>query len=313
MTHDGREIDNGPAETSTARVRRVLRIGLVGAGPWARSLHAKGLAASPDATFAGVWARRQEAADAVVAQHGGRTYPSVDALLADVDAVAFAVPPDIQAEHATRAAEAGRHLLLEKPIAADVASAERLADAAHTAGVHTGVFFTSRYTPKAREFLASATAASWHGARAAWVSGALLAGEFVDSAWRHDRGALWDVGPHAVDLLDAALGPVVEVRAAARGPVDLVQLLLEHESGAVSQVTLSLRVPVEPSVAELTLLGDAGALSFSLRGLSALDAYGVLVGELAGQVRGENVRPACDVDRGVHVQRVLARVSDLIT
>lgn len=290
----------------------MLRIGLVGAGPWARSLHAKGLAASQDVAFAGVWARRQEAADAVVAEHGGRTYPSVDALRDDVDAMAFAVPPEVQAEHATRAAEAGRHLLLDKPIAADVASAERLAAAVHAAGVHTGVFFTSRFLPEARAFLASATAATWHGARAAWVSGALLSGEFVDSAWRHDRGALWDVGPHAVDLLDAALGTVTEVRAAARGPVDLVHLLLEHESGAVSQTTLSLHVPVEPSLGELTLLGDGGGLSFSLRGLSALDAYGVLVGELAGQVRGDDVRPACDVDRGLHIQRILARAAELI-
>ncbi|MBO0827037.1 MAG: Gfo/Idh/MocA family oxidoreductase [Streptosporangiales bacterium] len=290
----------------------MLRIGLVGAGPWARSLHAKGLAASPDVTFAGVWARRQEAAGALVAEHGGRAYPTVDALIEDVDAVAFAVPPDVQAEHGTRAAKAGRHLLLEKPIAADVASAQRLADAVHTAGVRTGVFFTAEYTAEAREFLAAATAASWHGARAAWVSGALLSGEFVDSAWRHERGALWDVGPHAVELLDAALGPVTEVRAAARGQVDLVQLVLEHESGAVSQATLSLRVPAEPPLAELTLLGDGGALSFSLRGLAALDAYGVLVDELAGQVRGDEVRPACDVDRGLHVQRILARADELI-
>lgn len=289
-----------------------MRIGLVGAGPWARSLHAKGLAASPDVTFTGVWARRKEAADVLVAEHGGRTYPTVDALFDDVDAVAFAVPPEVQAEHGTRAAEAGKHLLLEKPVAPDVASAERLADAVHAAGVHTGVFFTARYRPEAREFLASATAATWHGARAAWVSGALLAGEFVDSAWRHDRGSLWDVGPHAVELLDAALGAVTDVRAAARGPVDFVHLVLEHESGAVSQTALSLRVPTEPSLAELTLFGDQGALAFSLRGLSALDAYGVLVDELAGQVRGEDVRPACDVDRGLHVQRVLARADELL-
>lgn len=288
-----------------------MRIGLVGAGPWARSLHAKGLAASPDVTFTGVWARRPPAAEAVVAEHGGRTYPSVEALVDDVDAVAFAVPPEVQAEHATRAAQAGRHLLLDKPIAADVASAERLAEAVHAAGVHSGVFFTSRYRPEAREFLSTANAAHWHGARAAWVSGALLSGEFVDSAWRHDRGALWDVGPHAVDLLDAALGPVTDVRAAVRGPVDLVHLVLEHESGAVSQTTLSLHVPVEPSLAELTLFGEQGSLAFSLRGLSALDAYGVLVGELAGQVRGDDVRPACDVDRGLHVQRILARASEL--
>lgn len=291
----------------------MLRIGLVGAGPWARGLHAAGLAASPDVAFAGVWARRPEAADAVVAQHGGVTYPTPDAMFADVDAVAFAVPPEVQAEHATDAAAAGKHLLLDKPIAADLAAAERLAETVRTAGVHTGVFFTSRYTNEAREFLASATATSWHGARAAWVSGALLAGEYVDSAWRHDRGALWDVGPHSVEMLDAALGPVTDVRAAVRGPVDLVHLLLEHESGAVSQATLSLRVPVEPSLAELTLLGDGGALSFSFRGLSALDAYGVLVSELAGQVRGDDVRPACDVFRGLQVQRVLDAAAKLLS
>ena len=84
-----------------------VRIGLVGAGPWARWVSAPAMAAHPATAFAGVWARRPEAAVALARQHGTRAYPTFDDLLADVDAVAFAVPPQVQAGHAIRAARAG--------------------------------------------------------------------------------------------------------------------------------------------------------------------------------------------------------------
>ncbi|MQA79461.1 MAG: gfo/Idh/MocA family oxidoreductase [Streptosporangiales bacterium] len=289
-----------------------LRIGLVGAGPWAHEVHGVGLAASPRVEFAGVWARRAEAAAALADAHGVPVYDDVDTLVEAVDAVAFCVPPEVQARLATRAAVRGRHLVLDKPIAADLATGEPLATAAERAGVHSGVFFTCRYLPAAREFLTEAHAGKWHGGQATFVSGALLAGQFADSPWRHESGALWDVGPHAVELLDAALGPVTGVRAAARGPSDLVHLVLDHDSGAVSQALLSLRVPLTTTLAEVELFGDEGSHAFALAGMSATDAYGVLLGELADRVEGTGAGPACDVHRGLQVQRVLAAAGDLL-
>ena len=98
-----------------------MRFGVLGTGFWARVVHAAALAAHPSAELVGVWGRDLAKAKAVGAEFDVPGYGDVDALLADVDAVAVALPPDVQAPLAVRAAEAGKHLLLEKPIALDVA------------------------------------------------------------------------------------------------------------------------------------------------------------------------------------------------
>jgi Oxidoreductase family, NAD-binding Rossmann fold len=110
-----------------------VRIGLVGAGPWARLVHAPAMAAHPATAFAGVWSRRPGAAAALAREHGTRVYSTFDDLLADVDAVGFAVPPQVQAQHAIRAARAGRHLVCEKPLAGALDAAHQVADAADRA------------------------------------------------------------------------------------------------------------------------------------------------------------------------------------
>src|SRR5437763_1145566 len=86
----------------------MLRFGLLGTGYWAAETHAAGLHRHPDAQFVGVWGRNPAKAEALAARYGVRAYPDVDALIADVDALAVALPPDIQAEMALRAARAGR-------------------------------------------------------------------------------------------------------------------------------------------------------------------------------------------------------------
>jgi predicted dehydrogenase len=112
-----------------------LRVCVVGAGPWAQLVHAPMLAGHPRTTLAGIWARRADAADELAARHASRGFESLDDLFGACDAVAFAVPPDVQADLATRAARAGKAVLLEKPIALDIEAAERLADAVGEARV----------------------------------------------------------------------------------------------------------------------------------------------------------------------------------
>jgi predicted dehydrogenase len=106
-----------------------VRFGLIGTGFWATTVHAQGIAAHPQAELVGVWGRDQVKAATLAAQHGAQPFSDVDELIAVVEAVAFAVPPDIQAEFAVRAAAAGRSLLLEKPLALTLESADRLVQA----------------------------------------------------------------------------------------------------------------------------------------------------------------------------------------
>ena len=132
----------------------VIRVGLVGAGPWAEMFTAPLLAQAPDLSLAGVWARRPEAAAAVARQHDSVAVDTFEALLDECDAVAFNVPPDVQASLAVTAAEAGKHLLLEKPVAFSVADAEAVAAAADSAGVATQLMLTYRFTDQVKAFVA---------------------------------------------------------------------------------------------------------------------------------------------------------------
>src|ERR1700761_6584856 len=96
---------------------RAMRFGLVGTGYWAKITHAPALASTPGAELTAVWGRDPAAAAALAAEHGATAHTDFGAFLDSVDAVAFAVPPHVQAPLAIRAAQAGKHLLLEKPIA----------------------------------------------------------------------------------------------------------------------------------------------------------------------------------------------------
>lgn len=288
-----------------------MRVGLVGAGPWAHRVHGPALAAHPDVELAGVWVRRPEAAAELAGALGCRALPDLDALLATVDAVALAVPPHVQAGIAVRAAAAGRHLVCEKPLALDLPAAREVAAAVATAGVHSAMVLTLRFDPGVREWLDAGpggVAGPDTVGTARWLSGSLLGGPYAGSGWRADHGALFDLGPHLVDLLDAALGPVTGVAWAHHAEPDLWQVGLRHAGGARSTAVLSLRVPVDPSEVEVALFGrDApgGRHRFSGRVADATACYARLLDDLVAAVRGAGPPPAFDVARGLRLQELV--------
>lgn len=81
-----------------------LEVGLVGAGPWAQLVHGPVLAAGPETRLAGVWARRPEAASELAGRLGVRPFARYEDLVDASEALAFAVPPVVQAELAGAAA-----------------------------------------------------------------------------------------------------------------------------------------------------------------------------------------------------------------
>lgn len=278
-----------------------MRFGLLGTGHWAAEAHAPALVAAPDVTLAGVWGRSPEKAAQLAQRYCTRSYEDVDALLADVDAVAIALPPDVQAPLAVRAARAGKHLFLDKPVALTTAAADEVVDAVDAAGVRSVVFFTSRFKPAVVDFLRDAVATGgWAGARATML-GSLAGGPYEASVWRQQYGGLWDVGPHALSILLPVLGPVVRVTAAA-GPHQTTTVLLTHESGAVSTMALSLAAPPAASEWDVTFYGDAGWTSCPNEG-EAVDAA---VAALAALAAGD---ATCDVHFARDVVAVLAAAS----
>ena len=124
-----------------------MRVGLIGTGYWADTVHASGIVSHPGAELVGVWGRNPAKAERLATRFGAQPFADVDELIASVEAVAFSVPPDIQAELAVRAGAAGRSLLLEKPLALTVEAAERVVEAARAPTV---VFFTRRFDPAVR-------------------------------------------------------------------------------------------------------------------------------------------------------------------
>jgi predicted dehydrogenase len=290
-----------------------LRMGLVGAGPWARKVHGPGVAEHPGTELVAVWARRPQAAAEVAEPCGAAAVTDFDDLLATVDAVTFAVPPAVQSPLALRALEAGKHVVLEKPLAATVEEAERLVAAAEKAAVATLMMLTFRYDTKTVEWLAEVhRTGGWHGGAARWMSATLLDTKYENSRWRHDGGALADIGPHVFDLLDAALGPVTEVLTAHLADAgDVWHVLLGHDGGATSTATLTMHTPADPPISDFAVFGAHGYRHLDGAG-DARVRYAALLTDFVAMVRDDATTHPCDIRRGLHVQRVLRAITDKV-
>ncbi|WP_229071326.1 Gfo/Idh/MocA family protein [Actinoplanes sp. DH11] len=283
-----------------------MRFGLLGTGPWAHQAHAPGLAAHPEVEFTGVWGRDPGKADELAGKFGTRAYADVDALLADVDAVAIALPPDVQAEMALRAARAGKHLLLDKPVALLPEQARAVADACAAGDLASVVFFTRRFSPELSAFIAeTAAVGGWTEARVDHLGSIFESGSvFGASPWRRERGGLWDVGPHALALVLPVLGPVTDVAAMA-GARDLIHLVLRHEGGATSRLTLAVDAPAASAREEAVFAGEAGLRTVPRVQWKPDAALGRAVDELLAAAAG-GTPSACDARFGAGVTAVLA-------
>lgn len=283
-----------------------MRFGLVGTGPWAQAVHGPGLLAAPQADLVGVWGRDPVKAGALAERLGVTVYDDYARMLSEVKAVAFAVPPDAQAELATRAADAGRHLLLDKPVATEVVAARRLAEVVAARGVASVVFFTDRFADQPAAWMADAVATGrWLGGSVRWLAALDTPGNpYAASAWRWDRGALWDLGPHALSTLSTVLGPVRAVDAVA-GARDVVHLVLTHDSGATSTATLSMQMPPAAVDYEVVLYGETGTARLAGRDdVDAASAYLAAVRHLCDAVEASD--NPLDVAFGVQVVELLA-------
>jgi predicted dehydrogenase len=286
---------------------RPLKFGLAGTGYWARISHAPALASTDGIEFAAVWGRNPQATADLAAAYGITPHHDIAAFLDGLDGVAFAVPPDVQVPIAATAASAGKHLLLEKPIATGTAGADLLVSAVEQAQVASVVFFTARFQDEVRAWLADVAAAGpWAGGSAVWLGTALQEASPFNTPWRRDKGGLWDLGPHVVSLLWASLGPVTSVRADA-GQADVSHLVLHHESGASSTVTVTLSAPEAAAHSELYVWGRSGrSIAPPEHGQPVIPLRTALT-ELASNARSGQVSHVCDVRFGRAVGRVLAQ------
>jgi len=217
-----------------------LKIGLIGCGRWGRN-HARTLAAL--GVLGAVADERPEARDAFAAEFGCPAM-SPDAMLTQVDiaAVVVVLPPDRQAQMALQVLQAGKHALIEKPMALDVAAAQAIVAAAKAAKVTamTGHLLLFHPAYLAIEGLVRQGALGdirhIRSERAAW-------GSFFPAT-----DAAWDLLPHDLSLVLGLLGYLpAERRMQAQdflGGRDDVASLTLREPGLLVDCFVSRVAPV---------------------------------------------------------------------
>jgi len=199
--------------------------------------------------------------------------PSLDALLArdDIDIVCVCTPSGLHAAVGKKVAQAGKHLVIEKPIDVTLEAADELIEAASRSGVQLTVISQHRFDPGVIELrglisqdrlgtlLLGHASTKWYRTQGYYDSAAWR------GTWELDGGSLMNQGIHYVDLLLDSLGPVDEVTAISASLAHQVEVedtalaLLRFGNGALG--TLVSSTCVYPGFAQrLEVTGTAGTV-----------------------------------------------------
>ena len=197
----------------------VVRVGVCGLGR-GFLLTAPALLSDPRVALVAAAEPRPEARDRFETEIGGRAYPDIGALCGDpgVDLVYIASPHGLHAEQAIAAARAGKHVLVEKPMALDIADAARMIAACEAAGVWMIVGPSHGFDAPVRLARRLIEAGDLGAPRM------ITALNFTDFVYRPRRtdeldpaqggGAVFNQAPHQVDVVRVLMGePIRTVRA----------------------------------------------------------------------------------------------------
>jgi predicted dehydrogenase len=228
---------------------RPLRIGILGAARIAPMALIRPAREVEGVEVAAIAARDPVRAEKFAAKHGiARVHKSYDALLADdaVDAIYNPLPNGLHAEWSIRALEAGKHVLCEKPIAANAAEAQQMAEAAQRTGRVLTEAFHWRYHPLAarmREVVRTEIGEIRH--IEAMLCFPLPFFNDIRYSWALAGGAMMDAGCYTVNMVRWLAGAEPEVVRAgarlARPNVDrYMQADLRFPDGRTARVTASL-------------------------------------------------------------------------
>jgi UDP-N-acetyl-2-amino-2-deoxyglucuronate dehydrogenase len=251
-----------------------MRFGILGAGVIG-TIHARLIAAIPDeqATLAAVADTSQAAAGRLAGAYGCPAVPTVEDLVArdDVDAVAICLPSGLHAEAAVAALEAGKHVIIEKPIDITLAAADEIIAAERRSGRTVTVISQRRFQPGFRFLHAAATSGRLGRITLAMAESTFWRSQdYYDSDdWRGSLaldggGALMNQGIHALDLVTWILGTPVEVSAytatLAHQRIEVEDTLtanIRFAGGALATLTAATGAFPDRPV-RLTVAGDAG-------------------------------------------------------
>jgi UDP-N-acetyl-2-amino-2-deoxyglucuronate dehydrogenase len=231
-------------------------VAILGAG-WVAGEYVKAFRDHPQTTLVGVYNRTPGKASALLETHGvdAVEYGSADDLFNDdrVQIIASCTPPDARPDHIVRAAESGRHVVIEKPVALTREGVEQIRKAVESSGVKSVTSFVLRWNPQLETIqklvedgvvgdLIYAEADYWHPIKLDypcydWIVGKEIGGSAFIAA-----------GCHAVDAMRWLGGEIVEVSAFGTGPKKnldytydpVVVASVKFENGAVGKLSTVL-------------------------------------------------------------------------
>jgi len=229
-----------------------LRVASLGMGWWSDVL-ADAINRSGKLTITACYSRSEEKRAAFAAKYGCRAVPSYEAILADsdIEAVINTTPNSVHLETTRAAADAGKHVFLDKPIANTVSDGRRITELCRKAGVVLALGYQRRRENQFR-----------------WIKRQIDEGVFgklvnaeanisrdrlgkIDlGSWRYQAagmpgGVMLQIGIHYTDVLEYLIGPVKAVSGQFARLVlpgdnpDVASLVLEHENGALSTLNAS--------------------------------------------------------------------------
>lgn len=232
-----------------------VRTALIGCGK-VGGLHAAALTSLPESTLVAVCDSTPDRAEKFAARYGGRPFCDLSKLIRETgaEAVFICTPHPLHAEAAVLAAEAGLHVMVEKPMAASLADCDRMLRAAEKSGVTLSVMSQRRFYESAQRM---------KGAIEAGRIGQPILGLFLMFSWRDEAyyqsdpwrgkwsteggGVLVNQSPHQLDLLRWFMGDVQEISgqwANLNHPYvevdDTAVATLKFKNGALGSIVTSL-------------------------------------------------------------------------
>ena len=239
-----------------------LRWGVIGTGIADRFVHA--IHAHTAQRAVAVTARDPEKTARFAEEHGiGTVLPSVDALVhsPEVDVVYVATPHPLHHEQALAAIAAGKHVLIEKPIAMSADEARAILDAGRAAGVLVMEAMWTRYLPQSsilRQVIADGIIGDVRTVIADF--GFVAPDDLAHRLWAPELGggALLDAGVYPISFASSVIGPLSLVSAigTVANDVDSSATMLAsgaNDTGALLTTSLIAALPVEAQV-----IGSAG-------------------------------------------------------
>ena len=253
---------------------RKIRFGLVGCGRISKNHFDSLKIHSENAELTGVCDIDSKALDAAVKTTGARGFSSMDQMLREckMDVVVLATPSGLHSEQAIQAAEAGFHVMTEKPMSTRWADAKRMVRACDEAGVRLFVVKQNRRN-KTLRLLKNAVTTGRFGRIYMVTVNVFWARpqSYYDSAawrgtWEFDGGAFMNQASHYVDLLDWMIGPVESVQAYTATLARNIEVedtgvaSIKWRSGAMGSINVTMLTHQKNYEGSLTIIGEKGTV-----------------------------------------------------